>query len=186
MRDAFTAVRVHLRTFRLLEEKKLPNIVDKFGLPFWDAFYLSVEPFGLWHGVKSFAENGFAPRFLILDDGWQSINMDHESPCEDSKDLTTPGSQMLCRLFRFQENEKFTNQHDEEAKEEVADVSGLPEPKIIEYLKEEEEGASRGGLKALVSDMKAKFPSLDDVHVWHALAGAWGGLDLGLVAWMPR
>ncbi|CAK7326330.1 unnamed protein product [Dovyalis caffra] len=34
--------------------------------------------------------------------------MDHESPCEDSKDLTGLGSQMLCSLYRFKENEKFT------------------------------------------------------------------------------
>ncbi|GMY27934.1 stachyose synthase-like [Fagus crenata] len=107
MRDAFKAIRVHLGTFRLLEEKTLPNIVDKFGWCSWDAFYLTVEPVGLWHGVKSFVENGFPPRFLIIDDGWQSINMDHEPPLEDSKDLTGLGSQMLCRLYKFKENEKF-------------------------------------------------------------------------------
>ncbi|KAI9195056.1 hypothetical protein LWI28_011243 [Acer negundo] len=44
IRDAFAAIRVHLGTFRLLEEKKLPRIVG-------DAFYLSVEPIGLWHGA---------------------------------------------------------------------------------------------------------------------------------------
>jgi len=34
--------------------------------------------------------------------------MDHESPSKDSKDLTGPGSQMLYRLYKFKENEKFT------------------------------------------------------------------------------
>ncbi|KAL0376346.1 UNVERIFIED_CONTAM: Stachyose synthase [Sesamum calycinum] len=63
----------------------------------------------VWHGVKSLAENGIPPKFLIIDDGWQSINMDHEDPFQDSKDLTGLGSQMLCRLYRFKENEKFAN-----------------------------------------------------------------------------
>lgn len=206
MRDAFKAIRVHLGTFRLLEEKTLPNIVDKFGWCSWDAFYLTVEPVGLWHGVKSFVENGFPPRFLIIDDGWQSINMDHEPPLEDSKDLTGLGSQMLCRLYKFKENEKFAKyqagtmlkldaptfdqeKHDQMFKEMVAlavkksRLKGeIGEDKsnnnFIEYLKEEE-GVERGGLKALVSDLRTKFPSLDDVYVWHALCGAWGGVRPG-------
>ncbi|KAL2459341.1 putative galactinol--sucrose galactosyltransferase 4 [Forsythia ovata] len=208
MRDAFAALRVHLGTFRLLEEKTLPKIIDKFGWCTWDAFYLTVEPVGVWHGVKSFAENGIPPRFLIIDDGWQSINMDHENPYEDSKDLTGLGSQMLSRLYRFKENEKFAKyqagtmlRHDapgfnqkkhDKMFEEMVNLakkkkalkarngveSGLPEATIIEYLKEQE-GVERGGLKALVSDLKEKFPSLDDVYVWHALCGAWGGVRPG-------
>ncbi|KAL2470263.1 putative galactinol--sucrose galactosyltransferase 4 [Abeliophyllum distichum] len=208
MRDAFAALRVHLGTFRLLEEKTLPKIIDKFGWCTWDAFYLTVEPVGVWHGVKSFAENGIPPRFLIIDDGWQSINMDHENPYEDSKDLTGLGSQMLSRLYRFKENEKFAKyqagtmlRHDapgfnqekhDKMFEEMVNLaekkkalkardgveSGLPEATIIEYLKEQE-GVKRGGLKALISDLKEKFPSLDDVYVWHALCGAWGGVRPG-------
>lgn len=208
MRDAFAAIRVHLGTFRLLEEKILPKIIDKFGWCTWDAFYLTVEPVGLWHGVKSLAENGIPPRFLVIDDGWQSINMDHENPYEDSKDLTGLGSQMLCRLYRFQENEKFAKyqagtmlrhdapgfnqeKHDKMFKEMVELAkkkkalegrdgveSGLPEATIIEYLKEQE-GVERGGLKALISDLKEKFPTLDEVYAWHALCGAWGGVRPG-------
>ncbi|KAL0457509.1 UNVERIFIED_CONTAM: Stachyose synthase [Sesamum latifolium] len=207
MRDAFAAVRVHLGTFRLLEEKKLPNIIDRFGWCTWDAFYLTVEPVGVWHGVKSLAENGIPPKFLIIDDGWQSINMDHEDPFQDSKDLTGLGSQMLCRLYRFKENEKFAKyqagtmlrpdaphfnqeKHDmfkemielakrkKALKEAQEDDSALPEATVIEYLSEQE-GVERGGLKALISDLKKQFPSLDDIYVWHALCGAWGGVRPG-------
>ncbi|XP_051127690.1 stachyose synthase-like [Andrographis paniculata] len=212
MRDALAAVRVHLGTFRLLEEKTPPEIIDRFGWCTWDAFYLTVEPVGIWCGVKSFAQNGLPPRFLIIDDGWQSINMDHEDPLQDSKDLTGLGSQMLCRLYRFQENEKFAKyqpgamlrsdapefdqeKHDRIFKEliELAekkkaleeaggggsnDSSLLPEGTVIEYLKEEE-GVERGGLKALVADLRREFSGLDDVYVWHALCGAWGGVRPG-------
>ncbi|KAH9683859.1 putative galactinol--sucrose galactosyltransferase 4 [Citrus sinensis] len=213
MRDAFAAVRVHLGTFRLLEEKTVPKIVDKFGWCSWDAFYLTVEPVGLWHGVKSFAENGLPPRFLIIDDGWQSINMDHEPALQDSKDLTTLGSQMLCRLYRLKENEKFAKyksgtmlrpnapkfdqeKHDamfkemvalaekkRKIKEEGGDVLALPSPKTIEFLNDDEDDRQeRGGLMALVSDLKEKYQTLDDVYVWHALCGAWGGFRPGTIA----
>ncbi|KAG6428285.1 hypothetical protein SASPL_112536 [Salvia splendens] len=208
MREAMAAVRVHLGTFRLLEEKELPKIIDCFGWCTWDAFYLTVEPVGVWNGVKSLAENGIPARFLIIDDGWQSINMDHEDPLRDSKDLTGLGSQMLCRLYRFKENDKFAKywtgaltgpnaplfdqgQHDRMFKEMVElaekkkaleeageDGSGLPEARIIEYL-EAPEGVEPGGLKALIGDLRREFPNLDDVYVWHALCGAWGGVRPG-------
>lgn len=210
MRDAFAALRVHLGTFRLLEEKSPPKMVDGFGWCTWDAFYLTVEPVGVWHGIKSLSENGTPPKFLIIDDGWQSINMDHEDPFQDSKDLTGLGSQMLCRLYRFKENEKFAKyqggamlgpnapnfdqeKHDKMFKEMIelaekkkkgtdssneGDSSLLPEASVIEYLREEE-GVERGGLKALVSDLRKEFPSLEDVYVWHALCGAWGGVRPG-------
>lgn len=211
IKDAFWAIRLHLGSFRLLEEKNPPKIVNKFGWCTWDAFYLTVEPVGVWYGVKSFVDNGLPPRFLIIDDGCQSINMDHENPFEDSKDLTGLGSQMLCRLYRFEENEKFAKyrggtmlrpdapkfdqeKHDlmfknmvelamkkKALKEANEDDSGLPEAIVIEYLTEgkEDSGLPRGGLKALIKDLKEKFICLDDVYVWHALCGAWGGVRPG-------
>ncbi|KAK6160982.1 hypothetical protein DH2020_004363 [Rehmannia glutinosa] len=209
MRDAFAAIRVHLGTFRLLEEKTPPKIIDRFGWCTWDAFYLTVEPVGVWHGIKTLTENGVPPKFLIIDDGWQSVNMDHEDPFRDSKDLTGLGSQMLCRLYRFQENEKFAKyqagtmlkpnapqfdqeKHDKMFKEMIElektkkalkeanedDFISLPEGNVIEYLREED-GVERGGLKALISDLKKQFTNLEDVYVWHALCGAWGGVRPG-------
>lgn len=205
MRDAVAAIRVHLGTFRLVKEKPAPKILDSFGWCTWDAFYLTVEPVGVWHGVKSLAENKIPPKFLIIDDGWQSINMDHEDPLRDSDTLTGLGSQMLCRLYRFRENEKFAKYHsgtllgpaapqfDQEAHDRMfkemvelaekkkaleeagEDSSHLPEARTIEYLREPE-GVEPGGLKALIGDLRKEFPSLEDVYVWHALCGAWGGV----------
>lgn len=63
------------------------------------------------------------------------------------------------------------------------DGSSLGEARIIKYLNEEEEeekNDNRGwGLKALVEDMRGKFEGLEDVFVWHALCGAWGGVRPG-------
>ncbi|PQQ13084.1 stachyose synthase [Prunus yedoensis var. nudiflora] len=110
MKEAFSAIRVHLDTFRLLEEKTVPNLVDKFGWCTWDSFYLTVEPVGIWHGINEFAEAGVSPRFLIVDDGWQSINFDDDQdPNEDAKNLVLCGSQMTARLHRLDECKKFKN-----------------------------------------------------------------------------
>lgn len=35
------------------------------------------------------------------------------------------------------------------------------------------------GLKAFTKDLRANFKGLDDIYVWHALCGAWGGVRPG-------
>uniref|UniRef100_A0A6N2NEF2 Galactinol--sucrose galactosyltransferase n=1 Tax=Salix viminalis TaxID=40686 RepID=A0A6N2NEF2_SALVM len=107
MKEAYTALRGLLNTFKLLEEKTAPSLVDKFGWCTWDAFYLTIEPAGVWHGVNDFVEGGVTPRFLIIDDGWQSINTDDGNPNEDAKNLVLGGTQMTARLHRLDDCEKF-------------------------------------------------------------------------------
>ncbi|KAK3033102.1 LOW QUALITY PROTEIN: hypothetical protein RJ639_036461 [Escallonia herrerae] len=85
MKEAYSALRIHLNTFRLLEEKSVAPLVDKFGWCTWDSFYLTVEPAGVWLGVKEFSDRDVSPRFLIIDDGWQSFNLDSDKLHEDAK-----------------------------------------------------------------------------------------------------
>ncbi|XP_065860294.1 stachyose synthase [Euphorbia lathyris] len=223
MKEAYSAIRVHLNTFRLIEEKSVPSLVDKFGWCTWDAFYLTVEPAGVWHGVNEFAEGGIAPRFLIIDDGWQSINLDGENPNEDAKRLVLGGSQMTGRLYRLDENEKFRNykgksmvdtnfdskkpkmliskaielEHAEKDREKAigsgeSDLKGIESR--IEGVKRELEAIFGGeenismccegektGMKGFVSDLRERFEGLDDIYVWHALCGAWGGVRPGSI-----
>lgn len=107
MKEAYTAVRVHLNTFKLIEEKTAPPLVNKFGWCTWDAFYLTVEPAGVWNGLEEFSSGGLTPRFLIIDDGWQSINFDDQEMNEDAKNLVLGGTQMTARLHRLGECDKF-------------------------------------------------------------------------------
>ncbi|PIA38049.1 hypothetical protein AQUCO_02900116v1 [Aquilegia coerulea] len=233
MKEAYSALRVHLDTFRLLEEKSFPPLVNRFGWCTWDAFYLTVEPIGVWHGVNNFAENGVPPRFLIIDDGWQSISLDSEEPLEDAKNLVLGGTQMKARLYRFTECEKFRKyksgtmltknaplfdsnrpkmlikkaieiEHAEKAHDKAiqSGIIDLLEFKSkIEMLKRElsemfggeQDGSTvsnggnesclsesdNGGMKAFTKDLRTKFKNLDDVYVWHALCGAWGGVRPG-------
>ena len=47
IKEAMKVIKVHLGTFKLLEDKTPPGIVDKFGWCTWDAFYLTVHPQGV-------------------------------------------------------------------------------------------------------------------------------------------
>ncbi|OMO64023.1 Aldolase-type TIM barrel [Corchorus capsularis] len=229
MKEAFSALRVHLNTFKLLEEKNTPSLVDKFGWCTWDAMYLTVEPSGVWQGVKEFSEGGVPARFIIIDDGWQSINFDSDNPHEDAKNLVLGGEQMTGRLHRFDEGEKFRKYkggsllgpnapkfnpqrpkmlitkaieleraikaRNRAVQSGVTDLSDFDSK--IEILKkelddmfggEEESSGSDGGygkdaddygLQAFTRDLRSKFKGLDDIWVWHALCGAWGGVRPG-------
>uniref|UniRef100_A0ACD5W4U7 Uncharacterized protein n=1 Tax=Avena sativa TaxID=4498 RepID=A0ACD5W4U7_AVESA len=151
VRQAARVVRAHLGTFRLLEEKTPPPIVDKFGWCTWDAFYLKVHPEGVWEGVRLLAEGGCPPGLVLIDDGWQSICHDEDDPNDGAEGMnrTAAGEQMPCRLIKFEENHKFRDYK-----------GGL-------------------GLGGFVREMKAAFPTVEQVYVWHALCGYWGGLRPG-------
>ena len=148
--DAVRVVRAHLGTFRTMDEKTPPPIVDKFGWCTWDAFYLKVHPEGVLEGVRRLSDGGCPPGLVLIDDGWQSICHDEDDPAsrEEGMNRTSAGEQMPCRLIKFQENHKFR-----------------------EY--------KQGGMGAFVREMKAAFPTVEQVYVWHALCGYWGGLRPG-------
>lgn len=102
--DAFAAVKNHLNTFRLRHEKKLPGIVDYLGWCTWDAFYQEVTQEGVESGLESLAAGGTPPKFVIIDDGWQSV-------AADDKENQNPS---LQRLTGLKENAKFQNKEDPE------------------------------------------------------------------------
>lgn len=96
--EAIRAVKVHLQTFRQRHEKKLPGIVDYFGWCTWDAFYQKVTQEGVEAGLESLAAGGTPPKFVIIDDGWQSVGFDEQ--------------QGLLRLTGIKENSKFQKKDD--------------------------------------------------------------------------
>ncbi|MBC8141172.1 MAG: hypothetical protein H7Y38_07000 [Armatimonadetes bacterium] len=89
---AAMAVSKYLGTTRLRFEKPLPAFCDDFGWCTWDAFYQDVSHDKVIEGLESWKAAGITPRFLILDDGWQSVSED------------TTGEK---RLIGFCANEKF-------------------------------------------------------------------------------
>lgn len=152
VKEAMKVVKVHLGTFRLMDEKNPPGVVDKFGWCTWDAFYLKVHPQGVWEGVKGLVEGGCPPGMVLIDDGWQSIAHDDDGPLSEGINRTAAGAQMPCRLLKFEENFKFRD---------------YQSPNKTDPDK---------GMKAFVRNLKNEFKSVEHVYVWHALCGYWGGI----------
>ncbi|WP_348243384.1 Sip1-related alpha-galactosidase, partial [Salmonella enterica] len=51
-------------------------MLNWFGWCTWDAFYTDVTEEGVKQGLESFEIGGIPPKFVIIDDGWQSVGMD--------------------------------------------------------------------------------------------------------------
>ncbi len=86
------AVHARLGMGKLRQQKPLPDFVDRFGWCTWDAFYQEVSQEKVLDGLARFEAGGVRPRFLILDDGWQSV------------ELRATGER---RLTAFEANHKF-------------------------------------------------------------------------------
>ncbi|KGN65125.1 probable galactinol--sucrose galactosyltransferase 6-like isoform X2 [Cucumis sativus] len=109
--DAMKAVKLHLNTFRLRHEKKFPAIVDYFGWCTWDAFYHEVTQDGVEAGLESLTAGGVPPKFVIIDDGWQSVGGDPQEEKEEG-DEKQPKQPPLLRLTAIRENSKFQKKED--------------------------------------------------------------------------
>ncbi|KAI3775431.1 hypothetical protein L1987_50007 [Smallanthus sonchifolius] len=104
--DAVNMVKLYLKSFKQRQDKKLPGILDCFGWCTWDAFYQDVNQEGVESGLKSLADGGTPAKFVIIDDGWQSVGSD------DKKIEEKEESQPLMRLTGIKENEKFQREDD--------------------------------------------------------------------------
>ncbi|KAJ8768234.1 hypothetical protein K2173_021174 [Erythroxylum novogranatense] len=104
--EAVRAVKSHLKTFRQRHEKKLPGIVDYFGWCTWDAFYQEVTQEGVEAGLQTLSAGGLPPKFIIIDDGWQSVGIDVDPDKE--KEQEKP----IMRLTGIKENAKFQTKDD--------------------------------------------------------------------------
>ncbi|KAH7546327.1 probable galactinol--sucrose galactosyltransferase 6 [Ziziphus jujuba] len=109
--EAVRSVKLHLKTFRQRHEKKLPGIVDYFGWCTWDAFYQEVTQEGVEAGLESLAAGGTPPKFVIIDDGWQSVGVDTHDD-DDEKNQEQQQQQRLPRLTGIKENSKFQKKED--------------------------------------------------------------------------
>ena len=83
-----------LNTLRLRKEKNIPHMMRYFGWCTWNAFYADVSADKLMAGMEFFKQNGFVPKFVLLDDGWQSVNASRPDRGKH-------------QLFSFAPNEKF-------------------------------------------------------------------------------
>lgn len=146
------AVERHLQTFSHREKKKMPDILNWFGWCTWDAFYTNVTAQGVKQGLQSLEKGGVSPRFVIIDDGWQSVAMDPVGiAC-----LSDNSANFANRLTHIRENHKFQKNGREGHRED--------DP--------------AKGLAHVVNEIKGKH-QLKYVYVWHAITGYWGGVRPG-------
>ncbi len=64
--------------FRPRIAKPEPAFVDYLGWCTWDAFYHDVSAEKLLDGIDSFLERDIPIRYVVLDDGWQTVNPDNK------------------------------------------------------------------------------------------------------------
>lgn len=146
------AVERHLQTFSHREKKKMPDILNWFGWCTWDAFYTNVTAQGVKQGLQSLEKGRVSPRFVIIDDGWQSVAMDPVGiAC-----LSDNSANFANRLTHIRENHKFQKNGREGHRED--------DP--------------AKGLAHVVNEIKGKH-QLKYVYVWHAITGYWGGVRPG-------
>ena len=156
-----------LGTGRLRAEKPLPLFADHFGWCTWDAFYGEVSHAKVREGLESFRAGGLAPRCLILDDGWQSVQ---KAPSGET------------RLTAFAANDKFPGDLGPTvrmAKEEFGVENFLVWHALNGYWGGVDDAALPGygvrpARRASSPGIKSHVPDMDD---------NWGGL-VGVVA--PR
>lgn len=151
--SAVKTVEKHLQTFAHRERKKMPDMLNWFGWCTWDAYYTDVTAEGVKQGLESLEEGGIPPKFVIIDDGWQSVGTDYNS-IEFKADNS---ANFANRLAHIKENYKF--QKDGKEGQRVED------PAL--------------GLRHIVSYIKDKH-ALKYVYVWHAITGYWGGVNPGI------
>ncbi|KAL7130712.1 hypothetical protein ABFS83_13G151900 [Erythranthe nasuta] len=144
----------HLQTFSHRERKKMPDMLNWFGWCTWDAFYTNVTADGVKQGLESLEKGGIPPKFVIIDDGWQSVGMD---PTSEGA-IADNSANFANRLTNIKENHKFQKNGKEGQRVE--------DPAM--------------GIRHIVKQVKDQH-SVKYVYVWHALAGYWGGVKPGLV-----
>ncbi|THU71457.1 hypothetical protein C4D60_Mb04t01640 [Musa balbisiana] len=150
---AIKTVEKHLQTFSHLERKKMPDILNWFGWCTWDAFYTNVTAEGVQQGLESLGMGGIHPKFVIIDDGWQSVAMDPTGIASESENAAN----FANRLTHIKENHKFQKNGREGHRDE--------DP--------------ANGLAHIVTEVKEKH-QVKYVYVWHAITGYWGGIRPGV------
>ncbi|KAJ6980533.1 hypothetical protein D5086_022697 [Populus alba] len=150
--NAVKAVESHLQTFSHRERKKMPDMLNWFGWCTWDAFYTDVTAEGVKQGLESFEKGGIPPKFVIIDDGWQSVGMDPTA----IETLADNSANFANRLTHIKENHKFQKNGKEGYRVE--------DPAL--------------GLKHTVTEIKERH-DLKYVYMWHAITGYWGGVRPG-------
>jgi len=99
---AYKRIAEKMGTFRTRSQKLPPLGIDSFGFCTWDAFYSSVSSDSVLQGVDSLSAIGFPPRFLIIDDGWQSTATQKKKRTISSTESTREREEVISEAVGIQ------------------------------------------------------------------------------------
>jgi len=187
--------------FRLREDKPVPESLDFFGWCTWDAVYSAVDPDSVRKGVRTLQEGGAPPAFLIIDDGWQSVDQGEknrlarafEQPADASEDdktdnpLAKMAAGLLSKLYRNVVEPAPFNSRPARFWRWLS--QGPLRQNLIKFFDEQTDFSKslvdfkanskfEGGgktLRSLVDDLKAS--GVRSVTCWHAIGGYWSGVS---------
>ena len=142
-----------------------PAFVDSLGWCSWDSFYTDLSPDRILRGIDSFNDTGVRPGFVILDDGWQSTDVD----------AAVNGKQWGGRLASFQANFKFAPGY--QAEPTAADADATKTPGQVPGAAGKDI-ISRHSLASLIKEAKDSH-HVKHLLVWHTLSGYWAGVKPG-------
>ena len=170
----------------------------------WDSFYTDLTPDGVLGGLASFRGVGVTPRFLILDDGWQSTTVDDKANTfqwggkltgfdanfkfDDSYDgfpAQTP-SQSQQKQQQQQQPEHYKQQkppppqQQQQQEEESMGIKPVHSPVIPAGTLPGSVGrdpTSRHTLAGLISTIKRQY-DVKYMLVWPTLTGYWAGVEV--------
>lgn len=71
--EAARAVLAQTQSGRLRRDKALPGFIDTLGWSTWNAFYHDVTHDKIRQALSALRQAGIQPRYLLLDDGWQTV-----------------------------------------------------------------------------------------------------------------
>jgi raffinose synthase len=215
LETAYATISQASGSFRTRKTKPLPPGVDTFGWCSWDAFYSSVDTKKVSAAVDSLAKIGYAPKFVIIDDGWQSVApaSSHRATAKAASDGDLSGAQIdgsvalqstkggSNPIMQFIQSEvlRFYSEKVEKGKPDSLSVKiwstvsrTLLKDKLLDFfaLKTDfskrltswkanskfEDALSGQTFKKFVKGLKERR-GINQVFVWHALSGYWGGIS---------
>ncbi|MDY3845598.1 MAG: Sip1-related alpha-galactosidase [Eubacteriales bacterium] len=87
-------------------DKKVPDFTDYFGWCTWNAFYEKADGKKLMGEMERFREGGFIPKFILLDDGWQSVRATTDNRGEHMLSSLYANDKFGCDLKKYSDTLK--------------------------------------------------------------------------------
>jgi len=204
IQDSFRKLSQMMGTFRVREDKHVPESVETLGWCTWNAFYSEVEGKGILQGLASLAAGGTPARVLIIDDGWQDTRNDEiaeddkkKSPWKFVKEiakkfLSGATELLLCVGLKYYDLFVKRAHHDSWHVKiwRSLTASFLSHALLLHFRRTTDYGRRLvspranerflrslpgGDLGSFVKHLKSQL-GVQQVFCWHALAGYWSGL----------